>query len=77
MNFVLVSIFSLFLSASRCPVLHLLQLQANGSAIQNELLYSYGQRTVPNVFLNGKHIGGCDKTLEAIENGTFKESYWS
>lgn len=32
-----------------------------------------GQKTVPNVFVNGKHIGGCDDTLAAIASGVFKE----
>jgi glutaredoxin 3 len=32
-----------------------------------------GQKTVPNVFVNGKHIGGCDDTLAAIASGKFKE----
>lgn len=28
-----------------------------------------GQKTVPNVFVNGEHVGGCDKTLEAHQSG--------
>lgn len=27
------------------------------------------QSTVPNVFVNGEHVGGCDKTLEAFSSG--------
>uniref|UniRef100_A0A803XP08 thioredoxin-disulfide reductase (NADPH) n=1 Tax=Meleagris gallopavo TaxID=9103 RepID=A0A803XP08_MELGA len=30
-------------------------------------------RTVPNVFVNGKHIGGCDATYKAYENGTLQK----
>jgi len=33
----------------------------DGSAIQAALLELTGQRTVPNVFINGKHLGGNDK----------------
>ncbi|RLN64446.1 hypothetical protein BBJ29_005242 [Phytophthora kernoviae] len=31
--------------------------------IQSLLLELTGQRTVPNVFINGKHIGGCDAVM--------------
>eukprot|EP01035_Chromulina_nebulosa_P020815 gene20815-26983_t len=44
-----------------------------GSEIQNALLESTGQRTVPNIFVKGKHIGGCDKTLAAIASGEFQK----
>lgn len=37
----------------------------NGSEIQNALYELTGQRTVPNVFINGTHLGGCDDTLKA------------
>ena len=32
-------------------------LGATGPEIQNELLTKTGQKTVPNVFIRGKHIG--------------------
>ena len=32
-----------------------------------------GQRTVPNVFVNGQHIGGCDQTVQAYSNGTLAQ----
>jgi glutaredoxin 3 len=32
-----------------------------------------GQRTVPNVFVKGKHLGGCDDTLAAIQSGKFQQ----
>ncbi len=28
-----------------------------------------GQKTVPNVFVNGTHIGGCDNTMSAHADG--------
>ena len=28
-----------------------------------------GQKTVPNVFVNGEHVGGCDNTIAAHQNG--------
>jgi len=42
-----------------------LDLDANGPKIQDALLEMSGQRTVPNVFIAGKHLGGCDDTLKA------------
>ena len=33
---------------------------ANGGAIQQGLKDLTGQNTVPNVFIGGKHVGGCD-----------------
>lgn len=32
----------------------------DGSEIQSALAEWTGQRTVPNVFIGGDHIGGCD-----------------
>lgn len=28
-----------------------------------------GQRTVPNIFIGGKHIGGCDDTMRLASSG--------
>ena len=44
-----------------------------GSDIQAALLDITGQKTVPNIFVKGAHLGGCDKTLEAIKNGNFQK----
>ncbi|KAJ0089500.1 hypothetical protein Patl1_14176 [Pistacia atlantica] len=46
-----------------------LLLTADGSNIQDALLEIVGRRTVPQVFINGKHIGGSDDTVEAYESG--------
>jgi glutaredoxin len=46
-----------------------LDLQENGAAIQEELFNISGQKTVPNVFINKKHIGGCDKVHELHQSG--------
>lgn len=32
-----------------------------------------GQRTVPQVFINGKHIGGCDDTIALDKDGKLDE----
>lgn len=36
----------------------------DGAAIQAALAERSGQRTVPNVFINGNHVGGCDDTFK-------------
>lgn len=36
----------------------------NGVEVQEALLEVYGQKTVPNVFIGGQHVGGCDSTLK-------------
>lgn len=41
----------------------------NGAQIQRELLTMTGQRTVPSVFVNGRHLGGNDDTQEAYRTG--------
>lgn len=39
---------------------------ADGSEIQAALAQWTGQRTVPNVFIGGNHIGGCDCKIQII-----------
>ncbi|KAH6779480.1 Glutaredoxin family protein [Perilla frutescens var. hirtella] len=41
----------------------------DGGKIQDALSEIVGRRTVPQVFINGKHLGGSDDTVEAYENG--------
>ncbi len=41
----------------------------NGSQYQDALEQISGQRTVPNVFINGKHIGGCDTLTRMYSTG--------
>ena len=41
----------------------------NGPAVQDVLQAISGQRTVPNVFINGQHIGGCDKVVAMYSSG--------
>lgn len=45
----------------------------DGADIQAALATMTGQRTVPNVFIKGKHLGGCDSTLAAIADGSLKK----
>ncbi|KAI9597091.1 putative GRX1-glutaredoxin [Syncephalis fuscata] len=41
-----------------------LDVEANGAELQKALEELTGQRTVPNVFIRGQHIGGCDNTIQ-------------
>ncbi|KAJ7945847.1 glutaredoxin-like [Quillaja saponaria] len=43
--------------------------ERDGDAIQSALAEWTGQRTVPNVFIGGKHIGGCDSVIEKHQGG--------
>ena len=45
----------------------------NGSQIQAALLDLSGQRTVPNVFIKGTHLGGNDDTQAAARTGKLQE----
>jgi len=46
-----------------------LDQREDGSAIQASLAELTGQKTVPNIFIQGKHIGGCSDTLKLHEDG--------
>lgn len=45
----------------------------DGVAIQEALYEKTKQKTVPNVFVNEKHVGGCDATIRAHEDGRLAE----
>jgi len=45
----------------------------DGADIQDALLEITGQRTVPNTFINGKHMGGNDDVQSANSSGKLKE----
>jgi glutaredoxin 3 len=43
-----------------------LDQQDDGRDIQNYLVKSTGHKTVPNIFINQKHIGGCADLQEMV-----------
>ena len=45
---------------------------SNGADIQNYLKTKSGQSTVPNIFIDGKHIGGCSETKALHSAGKLK-----
>lgn len=50
-----------------------LDTMSNGDELQAALLSFSGQRTVPNVFVKGKHLGGNDDTQAAARSGKLDE----
>ncbi|KAI8074256.1 thioredoxin-like protein [Gilbertella persicaria] len=50
-----------------------LDLHDQGADIQAYLAEKTGQRTVPNIFVNQKHVGGSDDLAKAKENGTLEK----
>ncbi|KAF9624521.1 hypothetical protein IFM89_011634 [Coptis chinensis] len=46
-----------------------LDIESDGDEIQTALATWTGQRTVPNVFIGGDHIGGCDAVLAMHKQG--------
>ncbi|KAI8097811.1 glutaredoxin-C6-like protein [Gilbertella persicaria] len=47
--------------------------EANGAAIQQYLAEKTGQRTVPNIFINQQHVGGCDDLFAAKSSGKLQK----
>ncbi|KAH8553074.1 thioredoxin-like protein [Umbelopsis sp. PMI_123] len=45
----------------------------DGAAIQEYLSQKTGQRTVPNIFINQKHIGGSDDLLSLKASGELQK----
>nr|ADA70346.1 glutaredoxin [Litchi chinensis] len=60
---------SVFKELNQVPHVIELNERDDGSAIQDAVSEIVGRRTVPQVFIDGKHIGGSDDTVEAYENG--------
>ncbi|MED6167890.1 Glutaredoxin-C4, partial [Stylosanthes scabra] len=60
---------SVFKELNQVPHVVELDERDDGSKIQDILNNIVGKRTVPQVFINGKHLGGSDDTVEAYESG--------
>ena len=46
-----------------------LDRRGDGDKIQNVLYSKTGQKTVPNIFINGAHVGGNQELQAANRNG--------
>jgi len=60
---------SLFQSLGVAADIYELDVISGGSAIQSTLQGISGMRTVPQVFIGGELIGGCDDTFAAKSSG--------
>ncbi|CAN6848774.1 hypothetical protein Bca4012_048260 [Brassica carinata] len=60
---------SVFGELDQVPHVVELDEREDGWNVQSALGEIVGRRTVPQVFINGKHIGGSDDTVEAHESG--------
>jgi len=60
---------SLFQQIGAKAVVYEMDQMSDGSALQAALHDWTGQRTVPNVFIGGKHVGGCDDTIRLHQEG--------
>ncbi|MBO0733195.1 MAG: glutaredoxin 3 [Methylocapsa sp.] len=50
---------------------HEIPVDANPKARQEMAARAHGRRTVPQIFLEGVHIGDCDELHELDRNGKF------
>ncbi|KAF4350462.1 hypothetical protein CsatB_023959 [Cannabis sativa] len=50
-----------------------LDLRDDGTQIQDVLLDLVGRHTVPQIFVNGQHIGGSDDLKNAVLNGQLQK----
>ncbi|KAJ6829001.1 glutaredoxin-C8 isoform X1 [Iris pallida] len=58
-----------FQELKKVPYVVELDEREDGSDIQDALAKIVGRRTVPQVFIHGKHLGGSDDTVEAYASG--------
>lgn len=63
---------SLFASIGVAAKVLELDTVPNGGAVQSAVAEVCGRSTVPQVFIGGKHVGGCDDTLAAKASGKLK-----
>ncbi|KAL8473804.1 hypothetical protein ACS0TY_029922 [Phlomoides rotata] len=59
----------IFSELEEVPFVVELDLRDDGYRIQDVLVELVGKRTVPQVFVNGKHIGGSDDVQAAVRSG--------
>lgn len=64
---------SVFEAMKEKPFVVELDERDDGDDIQQALAKFIGRRTVPQVFINGEHIGGSDDTVAAEQSGKLKK----
>ncbi|CAN0024378.1 unnamed protein product [Ectocarpus fasciculatus] len=55
------------------PTVFEIDRHEDGPEVQSALQSLTGQRTVPNVFINGIHVGGNDDTQRALSSGELQK----
>ena len=50
-----------------------LDQENDGAQMQDKLKEMSGQRTVPNIYIGGKHFGGCDDLQAGMASGKVKQ----
>ena len=50
-----------------------LDLIANGQALHEDLKAHSGQRTVPNIYIDGQHVGGNSDLQQGLEKGDIQD----
>ncbi|XP_046530009.1 thioredoxin reductase 3 [Equus quagga] len=55
-----------------CHILELDQVD-DGASVQEVLSEITNQRTVPNIFVNKVHVGGCEQTFQAHQSGVLEK----
>ncbi|XP_057449343.1 glutaredoxin-C3-like [Lotus japonicus] len=63
----------IFAELNEQPFVVELDLRDDGYEIQSVLLDLLGRSTVPQVFVNAKHIGGCDDLRAAVQSGELQK----
>ena len=48
---------------------------AHGSELHQALKVLSGQNTVPQVYISGQHVGGCDDTKAKVASGQVQEMF--
>jgi glutaredoxin 3 len=54
-----------------------LDTRPDGADIMSALTELTGQKTVPNIYIKGKHIGGCSDLITLKESGQLKQLFSS
>ncbi|GAY42609.1 hypothetical protein CUMW_068250 [Citrus unshiu] len=63
----------IFADLNEQPFVVELDLRDDGAQIQYILLDLVGRRTVPQIFVNGEHIGGADDLKAAVLSGQLQQ----
>ncbi|KAH8946762.1 hypothetical protein BDL97_11G003500 [Sphagnum fallax] len=64
---------ALFKELNEQPYIVEIDLREDGGAIHQAVQKLVGRRTVPQVFINGIHVGGADDTIAAHQSGRLKK----